>query len=709
MTTDSYTFVDYSLPIDQYGNDWANVIHANVIKFPSEPSAPNLTEKMNLFVDGLIQESRKGFTQNNSPTFISSGDKCLDFFFETMENTKSNRILQLLQESWNSNPEQTLRIIANLRDVREGKAIRYQTYLCWYWLYENHPQTLYNNLENFTEVGYLKDLLNLVVIIAFRGHIGKYVRYDDDPSMVKNKRKTIKQKKRDTIVATKKLINIMAGLPIDLPLNVKNEIRLRKKQLWKQMKQQPEKEKVKVSCSERKERKTDDVVAKKQLTDEELEFWQKKITPDIAEKHKIREIRREFAKERFSTDPKYRMFLCKVADIFAQKIIKDINALKSGQISFAAKWAPSLKKYHDKYTHIASLIALRLKELENKSYNNADSDVDFVLFTHLARDDYRKLYVKLRKASKLPELFISMKDYSSIDYNRISAKAFQKYKAIFLSKDVDRFSQFISSRKRVGGKSLKPVEIVREIIEDNESSLDNSNSDYNGKEVNPLSEEVLQKQWNSLVDNIGKSTVFSNSVCVCDVSGSMHGTPMYAAIGLTLLTCQTSISPWDTVCISFSETPTVYEFTSKKIKDCVLGILKSEWGYNTNFDAVMELILRIGDEKQLSQEQMPEVLFVFTDMEFDQAFNNPDKTNFQIAKEKFESKGYRLPSVVFWNLRGTKSTPVTMDENGVLLLSGYSDKLLKILFQAGVHVSNLTPLFMMKQVTAHYSNFKVYD
>lgn len=502
----------------------------------------------------------------------------------------------------------------------------------------------------------------------------------------------------------------MSGLPIGLPLNVKNELQLRKKQLKQAKQQQSEKENAKASCSEGKERKTDNVVVtEKRLTDEELELWKKKIVPDLTEKHKIREIRRQFAKERFSTDPKYRMFLCKVADIFAQKIINDINALKSGQISFAAKWAPSLKKYHDKYTHIASLIALRLKELENKPYNNADSDVDFVLFTHLAREDYRKLCAKLRKASKLPDLLISMKDYSSIDYNQVPAKAFQKYKAIFLGKDAERFSQFVSSKKRVGGKSLKSVEIIREIIEADDSSLDNSNSDDNGREVNPLSEEVLQKQWNSLVENIGKSTVFSNSVSICDVSGSMHGTPMYAAIGLTLLTCQTSISPWDTICISFSERPTVYEFTSKQIKDRVLGILKSEWGYNTNFDAVMELILRIGVERQLSQEQMPEVLFVFTDMEFDQAFNNPDKTNFQIVKEKFQSKGYKLPCIVFWNLRGTKSTPVTMNEDGVLLLSGYSDKLLKLLFQADVHVSNLTPLFMMKQVTAHYSNFKVYD
>jgi len=42
----------------------------------------------------------------------------------------------------------------------------------------------------------------------------------------------------------------------------------------------------------------------------------------------------------------------------------------------------------------------------------------------------------------------------------------------------------------------------------------------------------------------------------------------------------------------------------------------------------------------------------------------------------FEAAGYQLPQVVFWNLSesriiGQKSTPVTMNEQGVALVSGF--------------------------------------
>ncbi len=47
-------------------------------------------------------------------------------------------------------------------------------------------------------------------------------------------------------------------------------------------------------------------------------------------------------------------------------------------------------------------------------------------------------------------------------------------------------------------------------------------------------------------------------------------------------------------------------------------------------------------------------------------------------QDKFEAAGYKLPQVVFWNLRasgfpGEKSTPVTYNQEGVALVSGFSE------------------------------------
>ena len=51
-------------------------------------------------------------------------------------------------------------------------------------------------------------------------------------------------------------------------------------------------------------------------------------------------------------------------------------------------------------------------------------------------------------------------------------------------------------------------------------------------------------------------------------------------------------------------------------------------------------------------------------------------TNFEAAKAKFEAKGYSLPQLVFWNVNSwNRQQPVTMNEQGVVLVSGMSPQI----------------------------------
>lgn len=74
-------------------------------------------------------------------------------------------------------------------------------------------------------------------------------------------------------------------------------------------------------------------------------------------------------------------------------------------------------------------------------------------------------------------------------------------------------------------------------------------------------------------------------------------------------------------------------------------------------------------------------VFVFSDMEFDEASCHPWETDYQAIQRKFKEKGYeRVPDIVFWNLRDSGATPVTAKQNGVAMLSGFSKNLLIIFF-----------------------------
>ena len=101
---------------------------------------------------------------------------------------------------------------------------------------------------------------------------------------------------------------------------------------------------------------------------------------------------------------------------------------------------------------------------------------------------------------------------------------------------------------------------------------------------------------------------------------------------------------------------------------------------NTDIQKVFQLILYTAVEQNVPQDEMPGKLFIISDMEFDRCADNAEVTNFEYAKQLFEEHGYRLPEVVFWNVRSrNEQQPVKMNEQGVVLVSGRSPRVFAML------------------------------
>ena len=109
---------------------------------------------------------------------------------------------------------------------------------------------------------------------------------------------------------------------------------------------------------------------------------------------------------------------------------------------------------------------------------------------------------------------------------------------------------------------------------------------------------------------------------------------------------------------------------------------------------MFELILKTAVESNSRQEEMPAVLYIFSDMEFNCAMRNADKTVYQNAKELFEAYGYRMPAVVFHNVNSWQmQAPVNAHTRGAALQSGASTHTLKEKFDG-----NITPMDHMLRV-----------
>ncbi|KAI3865946.1 hypothetical protein MKX03_036805 [Papaver bracteatum] len=431
--------------------------------------------------------------------------------------------------------------------------------------------------------------------------------------------------------------------------------------------------------------------------------------------------------ERYVKDTKYKDLHDKISDLFAEFLISDLKYLNSGEfgkISLASKWCPSLDSCFDKATLLCESIARRIFP------RNSNPDYENILeahYTYRIRRRLRKEYlVPLRKVLELPEVYIM---WNSLPYSHVSSVAMKKYKSFFKERDKKRFNQYLESVKKGETKIAAGALLPHEVI----ASLNDHEEDGDCN--------VAELQWRRMVDDMTKIGKLNDCLAICDVSGSMRGTPMEVSVALGLLISEMSREPWKGKLITFHQNPTLHEIKGDDLKSKTTFIKQMEWGMTTNFQKMFDIILEVAVEGKLKEDQMIKRLFVFSDMEFDEATGKtknkndtsqtyydpknrfwmlPDadevpedqwETDYKVIQKKFREKGYiNVPEIVFWNLRDSRSTPVLGHQKGVALVSGFSKNSLK-LFLEGSDLSEITPVGIMEKAISgeEYNKLVVVD
>jgi acetolactate synthase regulatory subunit len=217
---------------------------------------------------------------------------------------------------------------------------------------------------------------------------------------------------------------------------------------------------------------------------------------------------------------------------------------------------------------------------------------------------------------------------------------------------------------------------------------------------------LLDAQWNSYIDTIGN---LPDMVAMVDVSGSMSGDPMMAAIGLGL--CVANKSKLGRRVLTFSEEPNWIN-----LDDCgdsfvsmVSKIINGTVGFNTNFYQALNMILdRIVQHKMTPEQVGSMVLVVFSDMQIDSAnkssipidtIMNQIRKLYSVSGIKICGVPYNPPHILFWNLRSTDNFPTLSSTNNTTMLSGYSPQLLNTFIKEGIDgLKKMTPYKMMECV-----------
>jgi len=606
-------------------------------------------------------------TENKAFTFSTTHNAVVDFFFEVVPRCSPDTLQGLLNAAYEADAQLTLRAIFHLGNVKDGKADRANFYESLDWLRVHHPLTFLANLSLVAQHTCWKcpaDLLSIAIegIEAFRARCQEHhKRTRDDRIKRKSRKKQRKQVLKDKAAELKEACG-----------DDKEAFEAK----WKEYQ------------AENK------ALVEERVAGEQEAAKQTRVAKRAAEKERL--------KESLDKDDHTRQLLDTVAKMFAEQLGKDLEAMKQKKtVNYAAKWAPSLNGYHDNITQLAGAIAAEL-------YADRTD-----LTPQQKKDLYRKEFLSpLRAYTDVPEVFMSANKWDQLPYERVPSRCMKLNKKAFVKHDGERFAAFlekvVKGEKKIAAGAVLPHELLKPFMNTYFSRQEDNQSEAE-KQTNEL-------QWNRLVADLmakGGGCPLKNNVAVCDVSGSMTGEPMEVAIALSLITAQVSDEPWGNTIITFSQRPTFFSIDPQQtLEQKVQAIQRMEWGANTDLQAVFDQILARAKEFSVQPDDMPQQLFIFSDMEFDCATGQSHgrkKTDFNLIQDKFAEAGYPMPHIIFWNLRASGSKPTVACEEGVALLSGFSSNLLTA-FMSG-ELEQFTPQSVMMDMLNKdtYNGLKVID
>jgi hypothetical protein len=298
--------------------------------------------------------------------------------------------------------------------------------------------------------------------------------------------------------------------------------------------------------------------------------------------------------------------------------------------------------------------------------------------------EYRK---HLKEHSETVEQNMASKEWDKINYSMVPSLAMMKYRKAFKKRDTDRFDVFVQDKDtKINVSVLYPHQVFASMV-DNVALAD--------------------KQWKQLPDYVAEG---ENILPMSDVSGSMtmYGPPepILVSIGLGLYLSERNKGAFKNKILTFSGSPEFFEVNPDwNIREKYQRVLHANWDMNTNFEKAYRLILDTGTAFNVPQDNMPTMLLVLSDMQFDEATGR-NKPHLEIIREEFELAGYTMPKIVFWNLRaGSNGLPATSDDDGVAMVSGYSPALMTALLSA----QNFNPVdVMMEAIDPIELNFPDY-
>lgn len=306
---------------------------------------------------------------------------------------------------------------------------------------------------------------------------------------------------------------------------------------------------------------------------------------------------------------------------------------------------------------------------------------------------YRKLVVS---NTNVVETLMCSKTWDQIDFGKLPSVAAARYQKAFWKNAADAYKKYVESlakgEAKINAGAVYPYDIV--------------------KSVKFGDAKVANEQWKALPDYMeGTETrgilpvVDVSASMTCGINGDRKATTNCrdVAVSLGLYLSERNRGIFKDQFVTFSQKPQLV-MVNGTLQQRVAQMERSDWGMNTNLEAVFDLILTSAVASKVTEDQMPETILILSDMQFDAATRQYDYsyhsrstvaknlTSFEMISEKYEQAGYTMPKIVYWNLNAKAGVPVEFNQNGTALVSGFSPAIMRSVLRS----EQFTPEDVMK-------------
>ena len=300
---------------------------------------------------------------------------------------------------------------------------------------------------------------------------------------------------------------------------------------------------------------------------------------------------------------------------------------------------------------------------------------------------YRKSLVEM---TKVVESQMCAKTWDEINFSHVPSVAASRYKKAF-NRNTPKYAEYVAAlvkgedpQVKVNAAAVYPYDVLKGRINSYGVNFDKTEMD------------LVQKQWEALPNFVGDANILP----LVDVSGSMTCAAgkntklscLEVAVSLGLYLADKNTGKFKDTFLTFSNKPELLHLEGN-INQKIDQMVKSKWEMNTDMIAAFKKILDVAVQGSVPQNEMPAMVLILSDMQFDRCVEYDDNA-LQAIERTYRNAGYEMPKVVFWNLNSSYgNAPVKFNESGTALVSGFSPAIVKPLLSGDM--DSFTPEAVM--------------